>query len=535
MAIAGQGSKGSIFIMGDEKADSLTVLQRRFPEIPVDVVSGILQKNDGNMSRSIEDLEQTSAMYMYGDFVSSDQQPHMVHTTTISGTNNNVIEVSMTHSPALDERTRADSQGMSGQLVVDVDQDETPKSSFTSWASLDTGFPDGETPTSSAQNSLSFYKEPKHLSLVTVDIKEPTQRTESPSEVSRPPEGDVSPMQNNPHKRNTNGFQPIVSPHDYPFEPRPNAADSSTGWHLSPSGHRTLTHIQPVELHATTQIATSYQLDPLKPSSPATRPAKGSRSPAPVATYNKANDSTTISVSRDSPRTSKKSSISTSLEEDASPLLQDPPEGPSHSIVDPNLQDARRKSRVKKNRNHLPPEPGRSLSKEEVEKSYTESLLMHQKARFERLCKELEEERRNLNEMKILTAQMEREVGNKLNHRSPYPKPEEIGRLREQKRQLQIDIECMNREIDLHKSQGLMDLAQANSFYGNMGSTGAPGPIPPMSPTNSFPESTSPLSPPYTPTVLDPEEAQKWSCSACTLLNHPALDKCECCEMPRDK
>ena len=274
------------------------------------------------MSRSIEDLEQASAMYMYGDFVSSDQQPHMVHTTTISGTNNNVIEVSMTHSPAHDERTRADSQSMSGQLVVDVDLDETPKSSFTSWASLDTGFPDGETPTSSAQNSLSFYKEPKHLSLVTVDINEPTQRTESPSEVSRTSEGDVSPMQySSPHKRTTNGFQPIVNPHDYPFEPRPNAADGSTGWHLPTSGQRTLTHIQPVELHATTQIATSYQLDPLKPSSPATRPAKGSRSPAPVATYNKANDSTTISVSRDSPRTSKKSSVvSTSLEVDASPL-----------------------------------------------------------------------------------------------------------------------------------------------------------------------------------------------------------------------
>ena len=47
---------------------------------------------------------------------------------------------------------------------------------------------------------------------------------------------------------------------------------------------------------------------------------------------------------------------------------------------------------------------------------------MHQKARFERLCKELEEERRNLNDMKIQTAQMEREVGDKLNHRSPYPK-----------------------------------------------------------------------------------------------------------------
>lgn len=28
-------------------------------------------------------------------------------------------------------------------------------------------------------------------------------------------------------------------------------------------------------------------------------------------------------------------------------------------------------------------------------------------------------------------------------------------------------------------------------------------------------------------------DGEQWNCSACTFLNHPALNKCECCEMPR--
>jgi len=29
------------------------------------------------------------------------------------------------------------------------------------------------------------------------------------------------------------------------------------------------------------------------------------------------------------------------------------------------------------------------------------------------------------------------------------------------------------------------------------------------------------------------DDAGGWNCSACTFRNHPALDKCEQCEMPR--
>lgn len=29
------------------------------------------------------------------------------------------------------------------------------------------------------------------------------------------------------------------------------------------------------------------------------------------------------------------------------------------------------------------------------------------------------------------------------------------------------------------------------------------------------------------------EEGAQWSCTACTFLNHPALNRCEKCEFPR--
>ena len=85
--------------------------------------------------------------------------------------------------------------------------------------------------------------------------------------------------------------------------------------------------------------------------------------------------------------------------------------------------------------------------------------------------------------------------------------------------------------------------------------TPPPRPPPPMQPgPPPPPPSTHPPPPPYnyvsSPAPIpieappgDPtgavggreEEAEgdNWNCSACTFLNHPLLNKCECCEMPR--
>ena len=50
-------------------------------------------------------------------------------------------------------------------------------------------------------------------------------------------------------------------------------------------------------------------------------------------------------------------------------------------------------------------------------------------------------------------------------------------------------------------------------------------------PTLNMPQPSNPH-----PAVLPPaqeDEGEPWNCSACTFQNHPALEKCEVCEMPR--
>jgi len=49
--------------------------------------------------------------------------------------------------------------------------------------------------------------------------------------------------------------------------------------------------------------------------------------------------------------------------------------------------------------------------------------------------------------------------------------------------------------------------------------------LPQLPPTSEVPSASQ--------QVCDDAEGAKWSCSACTLLNHPALKQCEICEMPR--
>ncbi len=49
----------------------------------------------------------------------------------------------------------------------------------------------------------------------------------------------------------------------------------------------------------------------------------------------------------------------------------------------------------------------------------------------------------------------------------------------------------------------------------------------------STPVGRRPPPPPPNIPRLPEEEGEPWSCSACTFKNHPALEKCEICEMPR--
>ncbi|XP_029318778.1 TGF-beta-activated kinase 1 and MAP3K7-binding protein 2 isoform X2 [Cottoperca gobio] len=147
-----------------------------------------------------------------------------------------------------------------------------------------------------------------------------------------------------------------------------------------------------------------------------------------------------------------------------------------------------------------PSEP-RRLSMGSDDAAYTQALLVHQKARMERLWHELELKKKKLEKLKEEVNEMENDLTRRRlersNSASQIPSIEEMKQLRCKNRLLQIDIDCLTKEIDLLQTRD-------------------PGSkiVKPMA-------------------DQEEDEGTQWSCTACTFLNHPALNRCEQCEFPR--
>uniref|UniRef100_A0A3B3Q451 TGF-beta activated kinase 1 (MAP3K7) binding protein 2 n=1 Tax=Paramormyrops kingsleyae TaxID=1676925 RepID=A0A3B3Q451_9TELE len=176
------------------------------------------------------------------------------------------------------------------------------------------------------------------------------------------------------------------------------------------------------------------------------------------------------------------------------------------------------------------PSTPRRLSVSSDDAAYTQALLIHQKARMDRLCHELQLKKKKLEKLKEEVNEMENDLTRRRLQRSnsisQAPSIEEMQNLRCRNRMLQIDIDCLTKEIDLLLTKGPhFNPSAIHNFYDNIGFL---GPVPPK------PKGT--LSVGKTPkTVADQEEDEgvQWSCTACTFLNHPALHRCEQCEFPR--
>ncbi|KAK2883398.1 hypothetical protein Q8A67_017035 [Cirrhinus molitorella] len=142
----------------------------------------------------------------------------------------------------------------------------------------------------------------------------------------------------------------------------------------------------------------------------------------------------------------------------------------------------------------------RRLSVGADDAAYTQALLVHQRARMERLWHELEQKKRKLEKLKEEVNEMENDLTRRRLQRSnsvcQIPSIEEMQQLRCKNRLLQIDIDCLTKEIDLLQTREGVRSARVAS---------------------------------------EPEEDDgvQWSCTACTFLNHPALNRCEECEFPR--
>ncbi|XP_053563576.1 TGF-beta-activated kinase 1 and MAP3K7-binding protein 3 isoform X2 [Bombina bombina] len=209
----------------------------------------------------------------------------------------------------------------------------------------------------------------------------------------------------------------------------------------------------------------------------------------------------------------------------------------------------------------------RSSSSGSDDYAYTQALLLHQRARMERLAKELKLEKEELEMLKAEVNGMEHDLMQRRLRRvsctTSIPTPEEMTRLRSLNRQLQINIDCTLKEVDLLQSRGMgkLDVKAMSNFYDNL----APGPAVPPNPSKKESSESSSgerkarrisvttkvkIETPELPTpgALDIVHRQKsnqrpardedfegspWNCNSCTFLNHPALNRCEQCEMLR--
>lgn len=134
------------------------------------------------------------------------------------------------------------------------------------------------------------------------------------------------------------------------------------------------------------------------------------------------------------------------------------------------------------------------------------SLIERQKARLSQLSTALEQERSRLQQLRRETAILSRagSVG--------------VRGLREEVALLREQCDSLVKEIELN-GRGVSD--GRGGFYSNI-YTGQRVP--------QRPHRRAPLAPRDMPTVSDSEA---WQCHLCTFSNHPLLDKCEECEMPR--
>lgn len=166
--------------------------------------------------------------------------------------------------------------------------------------------------------------------------------------------------------------------------------------------------------------------------------------------------------------------------------------------------------------------------------AYTQALLVHQKARMERLCHELKLKKKNLEKLKEEVNEMENDLTRRRLQRSnsvsQIPSLDEMQQLRCKNRLLQIDIDCLTKEIDLLQARGPhFNPSAIHNFYDNLGFL---GPVPPKPPKGTPAAEVSNKNMKPLPEVEDDDGVQ-WGCTACTFLNHPALIRCEQCEYPR--
>ncbi|XP_012522237.1 TGF-beta-activated kinase 1 and MAP3K7-binding protein 3 isoform X2 [Monomorium pharaonis] len=203
------------------------------------------------------------------------------------------------------------------------------------------------------------------------------------------------------------------------------------------------------------------------------------------------------------------------------------PSGPTTSSVAPTPTTV---ASFSSHEDHTDSNRNRSLLCQVEE--HQKKLIAEQLARKERLARELRAEKGRLETMKKEVQALSRPV-------DPSMSPQELKRkLRSEIYMLQVECDRLADEVD-QWSDRRVPLGETNEEFYQGIYTGQSLPTRPLNPQPPRLPSQPPAWRPEQPTMVtsdnDREERDEpsWVCTMCTFDNHPLMNKCEECDMPR--
>lgn len=162
----------------------------------------------------------------------------------------------------------------------------------------------------------------------------------------------------------------------------------------------------------------------------------------------------------------------------------------------------------------------------------TQALLTHQRQRYELLQRTYAQQLEVLQQLRREVEAKETQLITKTLLDVTPTHVDELQRLRRENRTLDVECHCLLSEVDLY-SRGEVPLGATDEHFYRRLNPGQTVPVVPPSATSTV--APAPPAASLHSLLSEDEENQddnRWKCSKCTFLNHPALDKCEVCEMP---
>ncbi|GFQ90326.1 TGF-beta-activated kinase 1 and MAP3K7-binding protein 2 [Trichonephila clavata] len=166
---------------------------------------------------------------------------------------------------------------------------------------------------------------------------------------------------------------------------------------------------------------------------------------------------------------------------------------------------------------------------------YILAVKKHQKARLDLVQDELNKEKSICSNLKFEINKLEQDIAQRQEKKISFSYAELLQKLKEENRKLTLECNDLIMEYDISSKEQIPLGVTDEDFYSNI-FTGPNDGLTCHSKREKYkkhvPHTQDKLKSSYSDD--DDDEKNHWKCKNCTFANHPALQKCEMCELPKN-